>query len=318
MVTAIAVFIFLLCYMLVRKRLTRRVSLGKEERFIDRASFAFVVIGFVYTILHDYGFTPSFLEPYYSLIIVIVFSLAIFSVGLLVVKKNTKQTTLGNPNFNHLTIHYSHRDDTPDTINASRPYYVSFKNQAYWVTDEIVLHSQQHDIAHWYSYDGERKLRKSLDAQGININDRAPTSDELNLWRKPNGDLIVAQTNIDLETFSKLKQLNKEGKFKTIELAVIYPWRCFTRKSMWQVYPSDKAVIVDHSTKPKNARPAPYEWSELYYRGTIVHIGTYRKIVPFIPLRIWCWLYGFKFDRTPFEMPNLLSYGNTQSSEAKF
>ena len=101
-------------------------------------------------------------------------------------------------------------------------------------------------------------------------------------------------------------ELRKEGKLEHLQLAIIYPWHCFSRKSMYKKYPSDKALIIDHSKKPKIARPPPIEWIELYHKG-ILHAQSYRKILPFIPLGLWCLIYGFKLDRQPFDLADLLT-----------
>jgi hypothetical protein len=250
---------------------------------------------------------PQFLEPYSLIITIGLFVSATIVIAYLIVRKETKKTSVGNPIFSNLVIHFSHKDDSPDTEKPSLPRYVSYKTDAYWINDEIELHVRQHEIARWYSYDGEKKLRKSLDAQGIHINDGDPQSfEDLGLWHKPNGDLMRAHSIMDRDVLNRLAELRTNGKLKNFELAVIYPWYCFTRKSTNKKYPSDKAVIIDHSSNPKIARPASKEWIELHHKQ-LLHSQIYRKIIPFISLKWWCKIYGYKFDRTPFDMSELLS-----------
>lgn len=285
----------------------------REERFLDWGSFIFVILAFGYTILHDNGVLPSYLEPYSLLITIILFISAVIVIAYLIVRKETKKKTIGNPVFANLTIHLSHKDDTPDTELPSNPRFVSYKTEAYWVNDEIELHFRQHEIAHWYSYDGEKKLRKSLDAQGIHINDRdIKSAEEIGLWNKPNGELMLASISIEPNDVLKLKELRKNGKFNHLELAVIYPWYCVIRRFMNKKYPSDKAVIIDRSQKPKVARPVPTEWIQFYHQQ-LIYFQSYS--VPFPPLKWFCLIWRCKFNDQQWELSHLLSMDESSNTE---
>jgi hypothetical protein len=274
-----------------------------EERFLEWTSFVLLIVSFVYSIAHDMGFQLSFLEPFYLPIVMVLFVLGIAGVTFFLTRKSKLKTTIGNPIFGNLTIHLSNRDDTPDTPHPHNPRYVSFREQAYWVDDEIELHFRQHEIARWNSYDGERKLRKSLDAQGIYINDKNPSVEDIGLWHRPDGSLMLATEPYAPDVMLKLQERKRNGEFKQYQLALIHPWHRVFRKWQNRNFPPDKILLLNHDTTI--ACPPPEGFMNLWH-DRILHCDTYRKWVPYERLKLWCLFHGFKFSREPCDVSELV------------
>jgi hypothetical protein len=277
-------------------------GLSTEERVLEWTSFILLIASFVYTVLHDVGFQISILEPYYLLIVMTLFVFGIAGIFFIVTRKNKMKTTIGNPIFAHLVIHLSDRLDTPDSPQLHNPRYVSYKSQAYWIDDEIGLHFRQHEIARWLSYDGEKKLQKSLGIQGIHINDKYPSVEDLGLWHKPDGSLMLAVDPFEQDVMLKLQERKRKGELKQYELALIYPWHCARRKWLNSFFPSDKRLLLNHDTHI--ACPPPEGHMRLWH-DNLIHWDTYRKWVPYERSGLWCWFHGFKFSREPCDISEL-------------
>jgi len=95
-----------------------------------------------------------------------------------------------DPKFIHLTVHYSQRTDTPDTLNPARPRYVvnNRTKQAYWIPTWLERFVKQHRLS-WNSHDGEKALRSYLKESKIAIHNDNPLPADIGL-----GEWVISNT----------------------------------------------------------------------------------------------------------------------------
>jgi len=75
--------------------------------------------------------------------------------------------------YPHLTVHLSHKNDTP--LKATRPYYLANLNnkQAFWVND-FMLKLASGNWIQWVTHNGEQAVQNNFAANKIELNPRYP------------------------------------------------------------------------------------------------------------------------------------------------
>jgi len=108
-----------------------------------------------------------------------------------------------DPKFIHLTIHYSQRTDTPDTLNPARPRYVvdNKRKEAYWIPTWLEPFIKQHRIS-WNTHDGETALKKYFRKNKITVHNDNPLPEDLGF--------DAADTHISFHIYIHYKQKDKD------------------------------------------------------------------------------------------------------------
>lgn len=98
------------------------------------------------------------------------------------ITQNDRGTHRIESKYAHLTIHYSNRSDNPDTINPSRPRYVTNNrySRGFWVSDLIEREIKRGQIP-WHTHEDEKSLKDYFDREKIIVYERDPTPEELEI-----------------------------------------------------------------------------------------------------------------------------------------
>jgi hypothetical protein len=164
-----------------------------------------------------------------------------------------KESTTLDPRFKHLRIFYSDRDDKPDAERPKRPYYVCIGNQAYYVPDLIVPFIRPHKFS-WVSYDSKEALLAYFEEQGITPKNKYPSDEELGLWLKQNGSLVLAEPKLEPDLLERLKKRKLEGKLDDFQIVFLYPWYSWFLKFLHidvvkKGFPPYRRVLANLRTK---------------------------------------------------------------------
>lgn len=212
-------------------------------------------------------------------------------------KPTTSDSLLNNidPQLWYIEIYYSDKRDSPDTKEPKRPYYVVNRksNQAYWVSDLIYKHVQQHKFC-YFTYDNETKLKAYLKSQGITINDRAPSDEELRLWFRTDGSLYV-MSEMPQELLHKYKE-NKR-KLQDFKLILVFT---YGRK---QIYPPNRRLLVKISTNEVFDAP---QYDLALIENQLLNNENFSRF-QFEPYKIFCWRNGWKYRRWRYPLENELT-----------
>jgi hypothetical protein len=152
-----------------------------------------IIIFFMMLVLDAYG-VMKIMESIANLLLIVIGVLLTIAFELIVfpqkfVGKLEKTETvekevpkLIDPRFVHLTIHYSQRTDTPDTLHPARPRLIVYyeKKRYYWVPTWLEPYIKQHKL-NWHSHDGEKALRTWLKLEKIEPHETDPSPKDLDL-----------------------------------------------------------------------------------------------------------------------------------------
>jgi hypothetical protein len=205
-----------------------------------------------------------------------------------------------NPTFAHLTIHYSQRNDSPDSTHPARPSYVSDaeRSKSYWVSDLLDIRIKRHEIS-WVSHDGERALMKYFEELEIKCIERNPLPQELGLRLLSDGSLHSEKEFIKADKF--VASIPESAQFDDLRLINLYPWYCRLFTSM-QRRSAPKRVLFKLSNH--QAFEAPI-YSDALADNFAVDRQNYAKR-PFDSLKRWCKRQGYNYNPRHFTETELL------------
>lgn len=209
-------------------------------------------------------------------------------------KMTTNDSSLANvdPRLWYIEIYYSDKNDSPDTIEPHRPYYVVNRKsgQAYWVSDLVINHVRRHTFC-FYTYNNATKLQEYLRSQDITINERAPSGEELGLRFFLDGSLYV-MSEIAPEELQKYEE-NKR-KFQDFKIVLVYTY------GYKRIYPPTRRLLVKISSN--EAFHPPLHDRDLIDNCIINNEDA--KRFSFEPYRIFCWRKGWKYRPWRYPLEN--------------
>jgi len=217
-----------------------------------------------------------------------------------------KESTTLDPRFIHLKVFYSDSHDTPDAKPPRHPYYVLNCNtkQAYYVPDLIVPFVRPHKFS-WASYYDKEVLLAYFKEQGITPNNRDPSDEELGLWLKPNGSLVLAEPKLEPDLLERLEKRKLEGKLKDFQIAFLYPWYCWFLRFHFveiKVYPPNRRLLANVRTK--EAFVAPSTSMDLCNKEIVGHQPYTPR--PWESISKWCKRkHGWTFKQRTFTVEEL-------------
>jgi len=208
----------------------------------------------------------------------------------LLVRRQKVMTTVDG-RFNHLTVHYSRRDDSPDTAQPSRPRYVenSKTNEAYWISDLLEPYVKHHNIG-WTTHESEKKLKEYFRKQGIHPNDKNPRPEQLGLGQLRDGNLYPL---LEADLINKFKG----RKLDDLRILFLVPFYSAIYHSR-----SKRTLLLKLSSKQTFEAPACYYELE---SERIVDSQTY-TMRPWDSCKRWSERQGYTFNQRRFTQNELL------------
>jgi hypothetical protein len=314
--TIYVLFIFSVVLIRVSSKHIKGIPLSKTEHLTLVATAVTLIWGTL-AIIADY-IVPNLQFPTSPQTAwLIFFILVVITLILSLIALNRSRHVL-DYKFKNLSIHYSSRKDSPDKPDPDRPYFVKNEDtkQAYWVSDLIEPYVRQRKIQ-WFTHDNATALRAYFKSQGVMINQRNPSDEELGLWFGPNRLLLTMKERISPGLLEKLKELKLQGKLRRFQVWFIYPKHKFflyilSRSWMERDSPPSKWVLVDYERK--RAFGAPLEFLQLTEEN-ILDSWSYTPWVPWDTIPHICKHRGFVFNERHYMVNELLE--EVEKSESK-
>ena len=205
-----------------------------------------------------------------------------------------------NPSFEHLTVQYSQKKDSPDSSSPSRPYFIVNldANLAYYVSDLIAPYIKK-KMFQWNAHDGEKALKKFFKDTGITIARINRTAEELGLIIHKNGSLSA---------LPKIIYELKNRKLDDLEIEWLFPWYYNYLPSRCRNKPPRKRLLRKFSTK-ETFKPPHYDL-ELIETNNITkdnYILGRSKFLSSESLTQWSTRYGYTYQSIRYSEEMLLA-----------
>jgi len=208
-----------------------------------------------------------------------------------VVSHGVPKSTIIDPRFAHLTVHYSQLRDSPDTENPARPTYITDngKKRAYRASDMLQPYIRQHKI-NFQSHESGRALEAYFRKHNIEYEDIDPLPEQIGLKFDTDGSLILAK---DSEILSKLKDRKLDG----LRIAFLSRFSLFA-----EGHEVTRTLLLKFSTK--EAFESPLYARELIANGNIDF--QHYAMRPWESCKRWSKRYGYKFIERRYTESELL------------
>lgn len=149
-------------------------------------------------------------------------------------KKRSEKKTI-DPRFTHLTIHYSQRTDTPDTMYPARPRLIVYyeKKKGYWVPTWLEPYIKQHKL-NWHTHDGEKALRTWLKKEKIELHETDPSPEDLDL------ENLLETDHLSVEPKESVEKLPKS----TTDISIVKTPSLFDHDKLIEIYSPIHTMII--------------------------------------------------------------------------